>query len=216
MKRSHAKSGAKYNFFGFAFVELLVVVAIAGILLTLFLPKVQTIREATRRTPCCINNAKRISIAHNIQKYPNVCRLGSMRQIMQRLFATADRKVDSNPQWNHRNRSTDHCLKMEYVEGIVTLDGMPIEGACVTFHSPKAGESASCYSDATGKYEFAPDDECTDKGIFAGTYKVTIKKMEPNGQTNLLPRAYSTADQTPFEATVAPGKNKIDIVLQSK
>ena len=214
MKRSHAKLGGKYNFLGFAFVELLVVVAIAGILLTLFLPKVQTTREAARRTSGYFNNTKRILFAY--KKYPNVCRLGSIRKIMQRLFVTADSKIDSNPKWNHRNRSADHCLKIEYVEGLVMLDGTPIEGACVTFHSPKADGSASAYSDATGKYEFAPDDECTGKGIFAGTYKVTIKKMESNGQTNLLPKAYSTADQTPFEATVTSGKNRIDFSLQSR
>lgn len=132
-------------------------------------------------------------------------------------------------------------LKVEYVEGVVTYDGAPVEGAHVTFYpSGSGGEAAGGVTDSAGVYKLTSESGDIDKGAIAGTYKVTVRKVESKGflnddgtiapgapkspttgqylttvQTDLLPKPFSMISMTPLELKVEPGKNKLDINLDN-
>ena len=79
-------------------------------------------------------------------------------------------------------------LKTEYVEGIVKLDGKPLEGATVQFSpmaldfsaTPTLGqpELANGLTDSNGKYTLSSINGDVGKGAIAGEYRVLISKVK--------------------------------------
>ena len=133
--------------------------------------------------------------------------------------------------------------KVEYVEGVVTLDGTPVPGAHVSFEpeNPESGlEPASGYSDEKGLYKLTSNSGAIDKGAMAGKYKVAIRKVDVTNYVNedgtfmanaprdpatgeqmgstqkqILPEATSRIRTTTLEATVVEGKNTIPFDLKN-
>lgn len=131
-------------------------------------------------------------------------------------------------------------LKVEFVEGIIKLDGEPLPQASVTFIPIKEDgvmEAAGGYTNDKGVYHLTSGNGDAEKGAVAGEYRVLISKISskslnessggeynpgPGGyavtyeQTQLLPKIYQDRTNSPLTATVKKGKNKnMDFELSS-
>ncbi|MEX2176345.1 MAG: hypothetical protein WD872_18425 [Pirellulaceae bacterium] len=128
---------------------------------------------------------------------------------------------------------------VEYVEGVVTLDGQPIEGVTVGFSpvDPAVKTAAVGTTDASGKFKLtAIEGGKTDAGAAAGQYLVSFTKTtvtlpagtvtsseDPNYGKEVhtdaevapeikheVPAKYNNPATSGFKATVKEGENKGD------
>jgi len=67
---------------------------------------------------------------------------------------------------------------VEYVEGIVTLDGKPLEGAVVTFRPTSGGLTAAGTTDGAGIYKLNALTARRGAGTMAGDYRVSVLKWK--------------------------------------
>jgi hypothetical protein len=125
-------------------------------------------------------------------------------------------------------------LKVEYVEGIITLDGESVSNASITFipiTETEGTEAAGGYSNEQGVYKLTSGNGNPEKGALQGEYRVLVSKIESKDltegmaygtstgyqptfkQTQLLPVIYQDREKSPLKVTVKKGKNKIDIQL---
>jgi len=114
------------------------------------------------------------------------------------------------------------------VNGVVTWDGQPLEGAAVSFHpteKTEGGGGGSALTDSAGKFVIvAPKGQ---RPLGPGTYKVTVSKIKgvKEGQVGAvteadtvsdLPAIYSNLAQTVLSYTVTGDGQTIEIKLDSK
>ena len=88
------------------------------------------------------------------------------------------------------------------VEGVVTLDGKPLQNASIHFVPQGAGRDATGQTDASGHFTmstFKPGD-----GVVPGEYKVVISP--PLGEPD--PTQYASADEAMSGAAKVPAKKK--------
>lgn len=112
------------------------------------------------------------------------------------------------------------------VHGVVTVDGVPLEGGSILFEPVEPVASGEYYSargtiDASGRYElstFAEHD-----GAVAGKHYVMVFEQEkqlsddPNlVRYTLIPEAYHTPQTTPLVLDVKPQANEIDVPVKGK
>lgn len=109
--------------------------------------------------------------------------------------------------------------EFQYVEGVITLDGVPVEGATVAFRPRnKGGMTAAGMSDANGRYRLNPLRGKDGAGAMVGEYDVSvIKTREPgDGGTFLVregaieyvtPPGYADVATSGLTATIKPGRN---------
>ena len=133
---------------------------------------------------------------------------------------------------------------VEYVQGIVTLEGTPLEGATV-FFSPKGstGKGAAGNTQSDGSFTLNAQGAKPGAGTAVGDYSVTVSKVEmpefpdiaeddPRYGTPehdrlqqeassakpkvIVPEKYNSAETSPFTAKVESGSNTFTFDISSK
>jgi len=126
-------------------------------------------------------------------------------------------------------------IATEPVEGIVTLDGEPLEGCSITLFPVEEGqgEPGYSYTDAKGFYRVGTLKGKIDAGTTPGEYIVGFSKYtqvptgrkvkDENGdmvdqtkEANLLHSNYESREKSPWRITVTKGKNQFDFPLNAK
>ncbi len=106
--------------------------------------------------------------------------------------------------------SDDGRPAMAPVEGVITLDGQPLEGATVVFQPPQ-GKSSHGQTDANGHYELIYLRDI--RGALLGTHSVTITTATEMQPQERLPDCYHR--RTELTAEVASGGGEFDFALHS-
>ena len=111
-----------------------------------------------------------------------------------------------------------------FVEGIVRLDGAPLEGASVAFTPVEAsgGAAAAGFTDAQGRFVLSARGARLGAGTTVGEYVVIVSKtMIPTAEEAkdspdvvlLTPEAYRIKESSPLRATVKKGRNRFEFDL---
>ena len=133
---------------------------------------------------------------------------------------------------------------VEYVQGVVTLDGTPLEGATVSF-SPKgtSGMGAAGLTQPDGSFTLNARGAKPGAGTAVGDYSVTVSKVEMPEMPNIdeddprygtpeqerleqealnakpkviVPEKYNNSKTSPFTAKVESGSNTFTFDISSK
>jgi hypothetical protein len=132
---------------------------------------------------------------------------------------------------------------VEKVEGVVTLDGAPLEGASVLFSPASGGLPAAGRTEAGGAFHLATTMPGLNgaAGAAAGDYVVMVTKVEvppvievptdhpdygkaamPTGAEKqskvkyVVPQSYGDPKKSPLKATVKQGANTFKFEIDSK
>jgi len=99
-------------------------------------------------------------------------------------------------------------LRTEYVEGIVTFEGEPLQGAFVTFMPSSEGETRIAAGDtnANGKYVLTTaEGGKPGRGAVQGDYLVTISKRKPVDDVPVAAGPQPTSGGPPTAQEMAAG-----------
>lgn len=110
---------------------------------------------------------------------------------------------------------------MGRVEGVVTLDGKPLEGALV-FSVPDRGLGARAKTDANGRFSLRETGAGYD-GLSVGSHKIGVSKVdeaaivaEDQVPTQLLPSQYADHLTSGLSVEVVAGEvERFDIAIRS-
>lgn len=121
---------------------------------------------------------------------------------------------------------------VQFVRGVVTLDGDPVDGCLVVFSPEEAGGLAAAgTTDTEGQFQLnSRNSQRFGRGAIAGPYRVTVSKLEgeppedegrktssaaPTIPKELMPLVYTSKQTTPLRATVVKGTNEFTFALEA-
>jgi hypothetical protein len=127
-------------------------------------------------------------------------------------------------------------IPTEFVEGTVTLDGVPLDDVVVTFLPVNFGELGYASTDAEGKFRVSTFNGKSGAGTTVGEYSVTFnKEIEdvskrrfgkdetgkevslPNLATvQIVPKKYLSSETSGFTVKIEKGKNVFNFNLVSE
>jgi len=103
------------------------------------------------------------------------------------------------------------------VTGRVTIDGVPIGSAMITFHPEKGENRGQAASDSDGKYTLSTYG--SEDGAVVGKHTVTVERYilpmptQPGGKLpsakSEVPKKYFTPERSPIKVEVKAGTNNV-------
>lgn len=172
---------------GYTFTEILVVIAIIGVLVALLLPAVQAAREAARRMNCTKNLEQLIIAVHNYEMLHQVYPPGSINQTG---------PIQSLPQGYHHNwiiqllpfmEQKNAYAHVDDLVGVYHANNMPVRRLDIEiFTCPSAPRARRAYSDYAGVHNDveAPID-VTNNGVFFLNSRISYFDLK-DGSSNTL------------------------------
>lgn len=104
------------------------------------------------------------------------------------------------------------------VQGVLTLDGTPVEGAMIAFISEDGGSAAQGWTKPDGKFALESGDQT---GIKPGKYKVTVFKVPMGFEKTAaapkseVPAMYASKDKSPLSVVIPPPQGQ-EVKLEMK
>jgi len=92
------------------------------------------------------------------------------------------------------------------VSGRITLDGQPLAGATIAFHSDGNGKTVAATTSADGSFTF--------DSVAPGVYTVTIRGAEKSAAE--VHEKYGKPETSGMTVAAGPGKNVLDFDLRSE
>ena len=99
------------------------------------------------------------------------------------------------------------CSDLHPVEGIVLMDGKPLDGAAVYFHPDEGGPVGIDRTDQDGIFSL---ETAAGEGVKSGSYTVTLSRITDPVRSEMPPWVGANADVTPEMA--AAWEAKMDVL----